>query len=1075
MSRGFLTRGRTSDIAASLASRHQVRFNERNTDESEAENADLMSQFRILMTACVLASAAWTFTSASSAAEIDFNREVRPILSDSCFSCHGFDKAARKADLRLDTLEGATADREGSAAIVPGKPELSLLIERVSSTDPDLVMPPAGSHRKPLKIKDVEILREWIRQGAVWGKHWAFEPPVKAATPENGPHPIDFFIRKRLSAEQLTPAERAAVHTLVRRLSFDLTGLPPDPEVVERLVKDHSPEAWEKLTDQLLASPHFGERMAMWWLDGARYSDTDGFQSDATRTNWPWRDWVVASFNSNMPFDQFTIEQFAGDLLPNATPEQRLATCFHRNHMTNGEGGRDKEESRIDYVLDRTNTMGTLWLGLTLGCTQCHDHKFDPVSQRDYYSLTAYFDSIDETGAAGSGAAPFMKYRSPYAKRAVEEAEATLKESDAVLARVRARAEADFVPWLEKQIEKTRSGFQPWAIVKPVRLATTGGYVLSADADGIIRSEPAEFPQDDFIVTASPSGLSRITGMRLEVFPHASHTDGKYSFSPSGEFILTNLKLLVQRRGTSQYREIAVASAAADIEGEGEDKGYGKIAGTLDDDPRKGWTTRTKPGDVTHTAVFALAEPLVLAEDEELRIVLMQRSLAPRELIGRFRVSLTNQPGVAARLSEKMPLEELAEAAASEGNLLSAANLDAKLRGRLFEQFLEDHSEWNETKSRNNRIRGQLSAAKSAAGDVSVMVLGERKDARTSHILERGVWDKKGEDVTRGVLPAVLAVDPSQVTTRLELAKWIASRENPLTARVITNQIWQLLFGAGLVRTPNDFGLQGESPTHPQLLDWLAVDFMENGWDVKHLVKTIVLSEAYRQDSSATKKLLELDLENRLLARGPRYRLPAWMIRDSLLKSSGLLNSAVGGPPVFPYQPPGVWQDQFMGRFTYVPTLGPGQYRRTLYAFWRRSSAPTFLFDSAMRRTCEVAPRLTNTPLHALTLLNDLTSQEAMRSLADASFKDAPQKPEARIEFLFRRALSRPPETREREILRREYDRALKFYQAHREQAHTFASPGQVPEPANDHLPELAATMLLANLVLNLDEAITHE
>jgi hypothetical protein len=1033
-----------------------------------------MSQIRIVITTCCLAAVTWN-SPVGTAADIDFNRDVRPILSDSCFSCHGFDKAARKADLRLDTLEGATADRDGSAAIVPGKPEKSLLIERVSSTDPDLVMPPSDSHRKPLEKKDVEILREWIRQGAVWGKHWAFEKPMKADTPKYGPHPIDVFVRKRLAAENLSPAKRAEVHTLARRLTFDLTGLPPDPETVDRLLKDHSPTAWEKYVDELLASPHFGERMAMWWLDGARYSDTDGFQSDATRTNWPWRDWVVASFNSNMPFDQFTVEQFAGDLLPDATPEQRLATCFHRNHMTNGEGGRDKEESRIDYVLDRTNTMGTLWLGLTLGCTQCHDHKFDPVSQRDYYSLTAYFNSIDETGAAGSGAAPFLNYRSPHAKQAVQEAEATLKESDAAVAQVRAAAEAEFAPWLEEQIQKTRSGFRPWTIVKPTRLETTEGYVLTAEQDGIIRSAPNDLPQDDFIITGRSSGLPRLTGLKLEVFPDASHTEGKYSFSPSGEFILTNIKLLVQRQDSSQYREIDIASTVADIEGQGVDKGYGKIAGTLDDDPRKGWTTRTKPSDVTHTAVFGFAEPVTLADSEELRIVLMQRSLAPRELMGRFRLSLTDQRGQAVRSLGTMPMEELAAAKGADGKPLSVANLDSKLRGKLFEQFLEDHAAWKKTKSRNDRIRSQLNAVKKAAGDVRVMVLAERKESRKAHILVRGVWNKKGEDVSRAVLPAVLPSEPGKVPTRLDLANWIVSAENPLTARVITNQIWQLFFGAGLVRTPYDFGLQGESPTHPRLLDWLAVDFIESGWDVKHLVKTIVLSETYCQDSSTTKAMLERDPGNQLLARGARYRLPAWMIRDSQLKSSGLLNDTLGGPPVFPYQPPGVWQDQFMGRFTYVPTLGPGQYRRTLYAFWRRSSAPTFLFDSAKRRTCEVAPRRTNTPLHALTLLNDLTMQEAMRSLADAALKAAPKEEEARFEFLFRRGLSRSPVDREQEILRREYDRALKYFSANPEQALAFTTPGQLKTAPKAKRPELAATMLLANLVLNLDEAITHE
>ena len=651
-------------VSLHLVNRH---FNNRSfNDDSphdcyadeDSSHCCLLVQSQILVMKCPFLISLFLCLSpiVGAAQTIDFNRDVRPILSDNCFSCHGFDKATRKADLRLDTLVGATADRDGSRAIVPGRPDKSLLIERVSSADTDLVMPPADSHRKPLKHSQIEALRRWIEEGAGWGKHWAFEEPKRPAVAAEA-HPIDDFVKGRLKRKSMTLAKRAEIPTLVRRLSYDLTGLPPEPAVVERLVKAPTKENWNRLIDELLASPHYGERMAMWWLDGARYSDTDGFQSDATRTNWPWRDWVIDSFNRNLPFDQFTIEQFAGDLIPNATPEQKLATCFHRNHMANGEGGRDREESRIDYVLDRTNTFGTLWLGLTLGCTQCHDHKFDPVSQRDYYSLTAYFNSIDETGAAGGGATPYLTYRSPYAKRAVEDAEAALKESDADVVKVRERAETEFVPWLAARIDQVKSGFQAWTVAKPVRLETTEGYPLKADEDGTIVSGPFDKPQDDFIVTVAPDDLDRTTGFRLDVFPHPSHTDGKYSFAPSGEFILTNVKVLVQKQGTSQYQEVEIASAKADIEGQGTDKGYGRVVGTLADAPRKGWTTRTKPADVLHSAVFAFTKPVTLSEDEELRIALMQRSLSPKELMGRFRLSLTNQGGQAIQSLGKMPME----------------------------------------------------------------------------------------------------------------------------------------------------------------------------------------------------------------------------------------------------------------------------------------------------------------------------------------------------------------------------------------------------------------------------------
>jgi len=1037
-------------------------------------------RFLLLTMVCVFATGSDTVVPA---AEIDFNRDIRPIISDNCFACHGFDKGTRKGDLRLDQREAATEDRGGYAVIVPGRPEESELIERVSSSDPDLLMPPSDSHKKPLDQKSIETLTEWIRQGAPWGEHWSFVRPQRPSVPKDQSHAIDYFVRKGLVEHRRELARQAETHTLIRRLSFDLTGLPPDVELVEKFPQTPTEADWDNLITQLLASPHFGERMAMWWLDGARYSDTDGFQSDSTRTNWPWRDWVVDSFNANKPFDEFTIEQFAGDLLPDATPEQILATCFHRNHMNNGEGGRDREESRVDYVLDRVNTTGTLFLGLTLGCTQCHDHKFDPVSQQDYYSLTAYFNSIDESGAAGGGAKPFLKYKSPYAQRAVDEATALVKETEAELADVRIQAEREYPLWQNRQLLRVSKKFRPWTPVVAKRLATTEGYQLAQEADGTFTSSPAEFPQDDFIITTSStelrrvSDLTRISGLRLEVFPHPLHTDGKYSFSETGEFILTNVKLLVRKLGSSQVREVGLASAVADVEGVGKDSTYKTVRDTLDDDPRKGWTTRTKPADVPHTAVFSLTEPLVLAENEELDIVLMQRSLAPRELMGRFRLSVTDQRGAAVRSLKPMPLEILAERYGDAGKAgIAAYVVDAGLRKQLFSQFLEDHAAWQGAKTRNDRARSQLGSAKKAAGDLNVAVLGERKDSRKTRVLVRGVWNKHGEEVNPAVLPAVLKRPAAAPSTRLELGRWVVSKENPLTARVITNQVWQLFFGAGLVRTPADFGLQGESPTHPELLDWLAVEFMESGWDVKHLVRTIVTSQTYRQDSSVSAELLELDPENRLQARGARFRLPSWMIRDAALKASGLLNDATGGTPVFPYQPPGVWRDQFMGRFVYRPSIGQAQYRRTLYAFWRRTSAPTFLFDSAMRRTCEVVPRRTNTPLHALTLLNDTTSLEAARTLSDAAIAVSPKDLAKRFDFLTIRVLSRKPTADEAaRVLSRQYKVARDYYDSHPDGAEALTTVGQLATPKEDAVADVAATMLLANLLLNLDEGITHE
>lgn len=981
----------------------------------------------------------FALTTAALAEPVSFSREVLPLLSDNCLSCHGQDAGHRKADLRLDTQEGA---RE---VLKSGE-----FMNRILTDDPDEVMPPPKSHKPKLKAEQAALLQRWIAEGAAWGKHWSFEKPVKAKTEG---HPVDFFVKARLAKEGLKLSPRAAEHTLRRRLAFDITGLPPKQDNQTRGQSDKetgkapgslsphpmvSLSSYDSYVDSLLASPHYGERMAMFWLDAARYADTDGFQSDATRTNWPWRDYVVESFNANKPFDQFTLEQFAGDLLPNATPEQKIATCFHRNHMTNGEGGRDKEESRIDYVIDRVNTMGTTWLGLTLGCTQCHTHKFDPISHHDYYALNAFFNSIDEDGAAGTNAKPYLSYQSPHAKRAVEESQKLVEARKPIEAKAKADAEKPFAKWLEQQQKQVKPDHSAWKIILG-SVESQEGTKLAQTKDGIVTASGPHPKQDDYRLIASPK-LPRLTGLKLEVLPQG----GVLSRGKSGEFILTDIKVQVRRKGSSQIRDIAVKSAVSDTKIEGKAREYGDVKGTLDDDPRNGWTTKGFPKNQAHTALYGLAEPLVLESDEELIFELRHRSTNGDANIAKFRLSATDQAGPAVREIGPTPLEKLAK-----------SEID---RVKLMAQFLEDHEPYQLAKASLDRANAQLKEVQAAAGKLNVMVLTERKEQRDTHVLLRGVWDKKGEVVPRGV-PAAIAPWPEGLAKdRIGLAKWITSKENPLTARVFVNHVWQMLFGAGLVRTPDDFGLQGQRPTHPELLDWLAVDFMENGWDVKRLIKTIVTSETYQQSSDRTDPS---DPTNFLLSRGPRFRLPAWMIRDAALASSGLLNPALGGPPVRPHQPEGVWEEIFMGRYTYEPSQGAAQYRRTLYAFWRRSSAPTFLFDSAQRRVCEVGMNRTNTPLQALTLLNDETIKEASQALAKRLLA---AKPEERLSKLYEAILSRQPTAQEIAVLQRELDRALNHYRQHPEDARKLQTT-----------PELAAHTLVATLVFNLDEAITHE
>ena len=989
---------------------------------------------------------------------VRFSRDILPILSESCLSCHGQDESHRKGELRLDLRETALQ----KSVVLPGNPEESELIKRIVSSDSEEVMPPPKSHKAKLSELQVETLKRWIREGAVWGRHWAFELPVKA--PADG-HPVDYFVGKKLKAMSMQASPEAPRHTLLRRLSFDLTGLPPSLEEAEAFLKDPAPTAYQDAVRRLLSSKHYGERMAMWWLDAARYSDTDGFQSDATRNNWPWRDWVVEAFNQNMAYDRFTLEQFAGDLIPNATKEQKLATCFHRNHMTNGEGGRDPEESRVDYVIDRVNTIGTTWLGLTLGCTQCHSHKFDPISHADYYSVSAFFNSIDEDGKAGGGAKPYLAYRSPFAQQAVTESQALVEQRKPREASARMEAEAPFESWLQQRRIETAQGWQSWSVLRANSLETAEGTVLSEEADGAIQSSGPHPNQDDYRI-ASRFTTSRIAGLRLEVLPHSAHTHGGLSRGATGEFILTDIKLQVRTRGNAQVRDILLIDAVADaMADKKKNDNYGDVKDTLDDDPRNGWTTKGVDNTKPHIAVYALGEPLKLGEDEELIVELRQRSTLGDANIGRFRLSVSAEAGDAAHQTGVTPREELA--AIGQGQ-----EPDEKLRARLLGEFLADYPPYQESKSALDRASRQLAEAKLATGTLNVMVLAERAEPRPTFVLQRGVWDKHGQEVSPDVPSAIAPWPENEGRTRTGLARWITSPQNPLAARVAVNHLWQMLFGNGLVRTTEDFGLQGERPSNQELLDWLAVDLMEHGWDLKHTLELITTSATYRQSCAVTPALMTRDPDNRLLARGARFRLPSWMLRDSALRASGLLNVSLGGPPVRPYQPEGVWEELFMGRFKYEPSDGSAQYRRTLYAFWRRSIAPTFLFDSAQRRSCEVRTGRTNTPLQALTLLNDGTFMEAARELARQMVSlPLPQ----RFSHLYRSVLSRPPTEPELKVLQRELEKALAYYGSHLDQAKTLLQFGQrIPESGAD-LCALAAHTLIASLTLNLDETITHE
>ncbi|NNE00929.1 MAG: DUF1549 domain-containing protein, partial [Pirellulaceae bacterium] len=842
--------------------------------------------------------------------EISFSRDVLPVLSDRCFHCHGPDEENREADLRLDLESAAKQDLGGYAAVVPTNLEDSELWRRIISSDEEERMPPADSHRKPLSDQERKAVRQWILDGAKWGKHWSFERLTRPEVPQGHEHPIDAFVIERLSREGLTLSQPAASTTLLRRLSLDLTGMAPTPEEVQQDDIEWTEERWLAQIDHLLKSPHHAERMAMWWLDAARYSDSDGYQQDATRQNWPWRDWVIQQFRDNKPFDDFTTEQFAGDLLPDATAAQKLATCFHRNHMTNGEGGRDPEQSRIDYVIDRVNTMGTVWLGLTLGCVQCHSHKFDPITQHDYYSLFAFFNSIDEDGRAGNGAKPYLKYESPLVAERVREFDGFVKICREREAEQRKRAEERFDNWLKDFASDPPSNYEVWRTLPP-KVSSSDGTQFRVEAGQVIQSHGPQPHQDDYRVTLElPEEMPIVTGFRLEVFPHETHQEGRFTRDGNGEFTLTSVRVLARRAGSPAETQIELSRATADVERNTEyksdwDKLYGKVKDTLNDDARNGWTTIGVETVEKHTAVFEFRDPWTVEPDDRLIIVLRHRSTHGNANIGRFRLALATERGeTVRRVAGGSPIAELVTAL---GDGSDPNSLDPKLKKRLLDQYLLDDQAYQEAAQLVAEVTRQRNEVNGQKKPRNVMVLAEREQPRPTHVLVRGVWDAKGDEVQRGVLPSVLNWPADKTQSRLDLAKWLVDPENPLTARVVVNHLWQLMFGQGLVRTPEDFGLQGQLPTHPKLLDWLAVELLENDWDLQHLLRLIATSRTYQQSSDQTAELLERDPKNRLLARAPRFRMPAWMIRDNALRASGLLNTAVGGPPIRPYQPEGVW------------------------------------------------------------------------------------------------------------------------------------------------------------------------
>jgi len=1034
---------------------------------------------------------------AQAADPVEFNRDIRPILSENCFFCHGPDKKHRDSGLRLDIRDEALAKE----AIVPGKPEESELIDRVTSDDEFERMPPKKSTKR-LTNAQKELLRRWIAEGAEYQPHWAYVVPERPAVPtvkarDRVRNPVDAFVLKTLETKKLTPAPEADRRTLLRRLSLDLTGLPPTPSEVAAFLDDADPQAYERQVDRLLDSPHFGERMAVPWLDLARFTDTVGYHGDQNQRIFPYRDYVIAAFNANMPFDEFTIEQLAGDLLPDPTVAQLVASGFNRLNMMTREGGAQPKEYLAKYAADRVRTVATTWLGSTLGCAECHDHKFDPFTTRDFYRLEAFFADVKQWGVyADYGYTPNPELKgwtndypfppeievaSPYLARRQERIK---QQIEGLIATTAATVRPDaLAAWRQECVDFLSQSTSGWAlapasvepapaVARKVKAKAARKTAPAAPLPAPAGSLPAEtvIAQDDgsFLLTAAAAKAGQhrfrmrpapgwLAAIRLEVLPHAAH-GGKVAEGVASTLVQLSAALL--HAESAKETPLGIALADADHK----DPRYSSTAPLIG--VRAGWKTSSRHADAPQTSVWWLERPLRLAEGDQVVVTLKSDN------IGCVRLSLSPFGTLDPRQTEISPslLAALrvpaAERTPDETARLQAAYLlgtghDATALAKL--RALQDER----LECCDGRAYTQITQA---------------MEPLVTHVLPRGNWqDESGPIVTPGVpefLSPPSSSDAERRLTRLDLARWIVAPENPLTARVFMNRLWKQFFGSGLSGVLDDVGAQGEWPTHPELLDWLAVEFRDHGWNVKRMVKTLVMSSTYRQQSRQRPELREVDPGNRLLAQQSPRRLEAEFVRDNALAIAGLLNGEVGGPSAHPYQPAGYYVNlQFPDR-DYSADLDDRQYRRGVYMHWQRTFLQPMLanFDAPSREECTAVRTIANTPQQALTLLNDPTFVEAARVLAGTLLALPPSSDAERLDALYLRALSRPARAVERTSLLAFLDRMRRTYQDSPEDAAKLLKVGFAPAPAGlaGKEVEAAAWTSVCRVVLNLQETITR-
>jgi uncharacterized protein DUF1553/uncharacterized protein DUF1549/concanavalin A-like lectin/glucanase superfamily protein/cytochrome c len=1030
---------------------------------------------------------------------IGFNRSIRPLLSDRCFACHGPDSVQRKAGIRFDrpdSLFGPLPKDPDKRAFVAGKPQESEAYLRITSSDSDEVMPPAKSHLK-LNAQEKETIREWIEQGAHWEQFWAFIPPVRPALPEvkdtSWPkNDIDRFILARLESEGMHPSPEADKPALIRRVSLALTGLPPTLAEVDAFVADNSPDAYEKVVDRLLASPRYGEEMASRWLDYARYADSHGYQSDPERHMWRWRDWVINAFNKNMPFDEFTIEQLAGDLLPNATIDQRIATGFNRNHRINDEGGIIAEEWRVEGVIDRAETTGAVWLGLTVGCCRCHDHKFDPITQKDFYSFCGFFNNVNEEGVGPTGPTdkginvpPVLKLATPEQTKTLDELAAKLNASKAHLAELEKGAPQLMAAWEQDQQHRA----SPAGLVASFRL---DGDVRGTAADG--KAIGAEF-HDGSGATTQPSFDQGISGQKAIKF------DGKGAALDAGQavdFESTDAFSYGARVNIHRQETASILSKMDDTAGF---RGFdlfldnGKLTVHIihkwSEDaikvvsdapiPKDKWVSLLATYDGTKKAAgvkLYLDGALQPVHFEQDHLTATIKTPVPL-LIGKRPTSspFTGKVADVVFFNRVLTPQEAAEVAFGP-EVRSILAIAPEQRSAAQKKQLED--DFHAGSPEIAQAKGEIASTTASIDEVNkqvadTMVMEDQPAKRENFVLIRGQYDKHGEVVPTGV-PAVfgqLAAD--QPSNRLGLARWIMDPANPLTGRVLANRLWEKYFGTGLVKTSENMGTQSEPPSHPELLDWLATELVRDNWDLKKFQKLIVMSAAYRQSSATSPELIERDPENRLIAHGPRFRLSAEEIRDQVLAASGLLVEKVGGPSVRPYEPANLWSGNLYGNLSqYVPDKGEALYRRSIYSFLKRTATPPNLteFDMPSREYCVIKRSRTDTPLQALDLMDDPTYVEASRVLGEHMMTDGGSTPEDRISYCFRRLTARAPTSTESQILLDGFEKQLAHYRSDPGAAAQFVSVGDNHRDPRLDASELAAYTMTASVILNLDETI---